>query len=116
MKNIGTAKMPTKVAVCPFCRQKPEIKPYPNNTGASVRCKTLECATWGQVYDLEEWNKRAKLPLHKYLFDVETFYVGAEFHKTTHFVCKECKAKSTEWQKIKHSKDCNIGKYYNDTP
>lgn len=116
MKNTGTAKMPQKVCICPFCGATPEIKPYPNNTGAYVRCPTIDCATWGMVFDLEDWNKRYKLPLNKCFFDVETIYKGTDFYKTNFFKCKGCGKSHKEWKKIQHTKDCVVGKYYSDTP
>lgn len=116
MKNTGTATMPQKVCTCPFCGATPEVTPYPNNTGASVKCPTIDCATWGATFDLEDWNRRTKLPLHKYLFHVEVFFEGYNFHKSTAFRCKECGATDKEWENIKHKEGCNIARYFNDTP
>ena len=115
-EDVGMATKPEKVCTCPFCGALPIVKPYPNNTGASVKCPTEDCATWGMTFDLEDWNKRAKQPISKYLFDIEIFFAGANFHKTTAFRCKECKHTAEDWGDIEHTENCAIGKYLNDTP
>jgi hypothetical protein len=106
-----------KVERCPLCGKKPELKPYPNGKGYSVRCNTDDCAMWPYEIDLQDWNRRykAKIPIKisKYFYDTQVVYVSGKFVPFQIFVCKECGRSHTDMTKVKHLKKCSIGRLLN---
>ena len=102
-----------KASNCPFCGSKPIVKPYPNGRGASVECSSDECALWGFKADLNDWNSNRvfkKSILTKYLFDIQTVYIGAEFDEVQEYTCKCCGASGRKLSRIQHKRDCEVKK------
>lgn len=106
-----------RVERCPFCGKKPELKPYPNGKGYSVRCNTDDCAMWPYEIDLQDWNRRvpdkisAKTFMHFY--DAQVIYESGKFVPFKVFVCKECGKSQTDMTRVKHTKKCSIGRLLN---
>lgn len=113
-------KKKIRVENCPFCGKSPELKPYPNGKGYSVRCNTVDCALWPYEIDLQEWNKRKKTiksrtmnKVLKHFYNVQIIYTSAHFVPVQVFFCKECQKSHTQMDKVKHKRNCTIGKIIN---
>lgn len=103
--------MKLKALNCPFCGARPVVTPYPNGKGASVECSSNTCTLWGFKADLHDWNHQRVLTkglLLKYLFEVRTVYLSANFYKTQEFVCKCCGGANQDPYKIHHKKNCEV--------
>ena len=105
--------MPRYVLRCPFCGAFPSVTPYPDNTGASVQCNTIDCALWHTQIDLEDWNRRKteNTKVKHMLFNVESYYKSGQFFKTQDFVCRGCGKRAARADKVRHTKECPVKEY-----